>query len=107
MQFSIGTSNWRKPYLIGPSSSKVSKRHGIQRDRVADWKKAHKKRFASELAKRIDRWSSREQVNPVVLVGEHKKNVTRRRETGMPIYALWTKPRVTLHNTKIPITRER
>lgn len=34
ISFAIDTSDWRRPYLVGPATSRVAKPHGVQRDRV-------------------------------------------------------------------------
>jgi len=70
---SIDKSQWRIPHLVGPSTSGVSKQHGVQRDRVSAREQAQRERFASELAKRIARWMAQQEISPVVLVGEPKQ----------------------------------
>lgn len=74
MAFLMDQSDWRKPHLVGPgsASSRVSKRHGVQRDRVADRESAHRNRFHAALADRIVEWSGEAQFRPVVLVGEQR-----------------------------------
>lgn len=71
--FSIDTSSWRIPHLVGRSTSGVSKQHGVHRDRVAARERAQLDRFAAELAKRIARWIAQQEIDPVVLVGEPKE----------------------------------
>ena len=68
--FSVDVSSWRKPHLVGPSTSAVSKQHGVQRDRVASRMSAQRNRFVRSLAERVMRWSQEEEISPVVLVGE-------------------------------------
>jgi hypothetical protein len=68
--FSVDVSSWRKPHLVGPSTSAVSKQHGVQRDRVADRMGTHRRRFMGTLAERIMSWSQSGEINPVVLVGQ-------------------------------------
>lgn len=71
--FSVDDSDWRIPHLVGPSTSGVSKQYGVQRDRVSTREQANRERFASELAKRIARWITQQEISPVVLVGEPKQ----------------------------------
>jgi len=73
MEFSLDTSHWRKPHLVGPSTLGVSKQYGVQRDRFSARVQAHYKRFADGLAKRIAQWSEEEQISPVVLVGDRRQ----------------------------------
>lgn len=70
---SIDKSQWRIPHLVGPSTSGVSKQYGVQRNRVSAREQAQRERFASELAKRIARWMTQQEISPVVLVGEPKQ----------------------------------
>lgn len=71
--FSVDRSSWRIPHLVGPATPGVHKRRGVQRDRVASRTDAQRRRFAAALARRIARWSKREQVSPVILVGERQQ----------------------------------
>jgi hypothetical protein len=71
--FSLDASDWRKPHLVGPSTSGIAKQHGVQRDRVSARVQAQYKRFADDVAKRTVRWSDQEQISPVVLVGEQRQ----------------------------------
>src|SRR5581483_10409513 len=34
--YSVDLSSWRKPHLVGPSTSVVAKQHGVNRDRIKD-----------------------------------------------------------------------
>jgi hypothetical protein len=65
----LHTSAWRKKHLIGPSHAGVAKRRGVQRDRFAHRMEAQHARFATELARRVKRWSERHRLRPVLLVG--------------------------------------
>jgi hypothetical protein len=67
--FSADISSWRAKHLVGPSHPGVSKRHGVQRDRVRDRMAAHRNRFARELARRISRWAEEREIGPIVLAG--------------------------------------
>ena len=67
--FSIDYSSWRKPHLVGPSSSAVAKQYGVQRDRVKDRKAAQRSRFDRVLADRIMSWSNEGRISPILLVG--------------------------------------
>lgn len=71
--FSLDTTHWRKPHLVGPSTPGVSKQSGTQRDRASVRMQAQYKRFADDLAKRIARWSDNDQISPVVLVGDRRQ----------------------------------
>jgi len=71
--FSLDTSSWRKPHLVGPSTPGVSKQHGVQRDLASARVQAQYKRFAGKVAKRVVQWSDQEQISPVVLVGEQRQ----------------------------------
>jgi peptide subunit release factor 1 (eRF1) len=68
--FHVDYSSWRRPHLVGPSTSAVSKQHGVQRDRVAHRAEAQRDRFSRALRARIERWAAEEQVSPFVLVGD-------------------------------------
>ena len=68
--FSINISSWRKPHLVGPSTSGVSKQFGIQRDQVATRKAEQRNHFLRQLSKRIVDWSNEGQISPIILVGE-------------------------------------
>ncbi len=70
---SIGQSGWRKPHLVGPATPGVTKQSGVQRDRVSARVEAQRDRFAVDLARRIAYWSRKEQISPVILVGEQKQ----------------------------------
>ena len=67
--FFIDYSSWRKPHLVGPSTSAVSKQYGVQRDRVKDRMAAQRSRFVRALADRIVSWSNEGRISPVLLVG--------------------------------------
>ena len=67
--FSIDYSSWRKPHLVGPSTSAVAKQYGVQRDRVKDRKAAQRSRFDRVLADRIMSWSNEGRISPILLVG--------------------------------------
>ncbi len=82
VSFSIDTSDWRKPHLVGPATTGVSKRFGVQRDRVASRMQAQWSRFATSLADKILRWSAADQINPIVLVGD--KKMIKLVEASMP-----------------------
>jgi hypothetical protein len=65
----LDKSAWRKKHLVGPSHAGVGKRRGVHRDRVARRVEAQHKRFAVELARRLQRWSERHRLRPVLLIG--------------------------------------
>lgn len=67
--FFLDFSSWRKPHLVGPSTSGVGKQYGVQRDRVEGRIAAQRSRFAGTLAQRIARWASEGGLSPVVIVG--------------------------------------
>lgn len=67
--FSIDYSSWRKPHLVGPSTSAVPKQFGVQRDRIKDRMTAQRSRFDRVLADRIMSWSSEGGLSPILLVG--------------------------------------
>lgn len=69
----LDRSSWRTPHLVGPATPGVQKRHGVQRDRVTARMEAQRRRFAADLARRIARWSKREQISPVILVGQRRQ----------------------------------
>ena len=73
LAFSLHTSHWRKPHLVGPSTPGVSKQHGVQPDLAAARMKAQRNRFAGELAKRVVQCTRQEQISPVVLVGPQRQ----------------------------------
>jgi hypothetical protein len=64
----LDTSAWRKKHLVGPSHAGVAKRRGVERDRFARRVEAQYARFAIELARRVQRWSQRHRLRPVLLV---------------------------------------
>ncbi len=68
--FSINISSWRKPHLVGPSTSGVSKQYGIQRDQVATRTAEQRNHFLRRLSKRIFDWSNEGTISPIILVGE-------------------------------------
>ena len=65
----LDRSAWRKKHLVGPSHPGIGKRRGVQRDRLARRVEAQYARFAVELANRVQRWSERHRLRPVLLVG--------------------------------------
>jgi hypothetical protein len=67
--FSIDYSSWRKPHLVGPSTSAVPKQYGVQRDRFKGRMAAQRSHFIRVLADRIVSWSSETGVRPVLLIG--------------------------------------
>lgn len=66
---SIDVSSWRKPYLVGPSTPRVSKQSGIERNRVAVRVAQQRKRFLTEVSQRMTAWAKDADVSPVVLIG--------------------------------------
>lgn len=67
--FSVDISSWRKPHLVGPSTSAVAKQFGVQRDRVAARMAAQRDRFVRTLGQRVVAWSGERDLDQVVLVG--------------------------------------
>jgi hypothetical protein len=65
----LDKSAWRKKHLVGPSHAGVGKRRGVQRDRFARRVEAQYGRFTVDLARRVQRWSGRHRLRPVLLVG--------------------------------------
>jgi hypothetical protein len=65
----LDKTTWRRKHLVGPGHSAIGKRHGDQRDRVARRVEAHHDRFATGLARRVQRWAAQHELRPVVLVG--------------------------------------
>jgi len=68
-RFSFDISSWRKPYLVGPSTSRVSKQSGIERDRVSARVAQRRKHFLTELSQRIPGWAKDADLSPVILIG--------------------------------------
>jgi|KBSMisStandDraft_5_1062788.scaffolds.fasta_scaffold00132_41 hypothetical protein len=68
-RFSVDVSSWRKPYLVGPSTSRVSKQSGIERDRVAARVAQQRKHFLAEASRRITEWAKDADLSPVILIG--------------------------------------
>jgi hypothetical protein len=67
--FSLDVSSWRKPYLVGPSTPGVSKRHGIQRDRVSARAAAQRQHFLKKVSHRITEWAEDANISRIVLIG--------------------------------------
>jgi hypothetical protein len=67
--FSTDYSSWRKPHLVGPSTSAVPKQYGVQRDRFKGRMAAQRSRFVRALADRIMSWSREGGLSPVLLIG--------------------------------------
>jgi hypothetical protein len=67
--FSIDYSSWRKPHLVGPSTSAVPKQYGVQRDRFKGRMAAQRSHFIRALADRIMSWTGETGVRPVLLIG--------------------------------------
>jgi hypothetical protein len=67
--FLIDYSSWRKPHLVGPSTSAVPKQYGIQRDRFKGRMAAQRSHFVRALADRIVSWSSEAEIRPILLIG--------------------------------------
>lgn len=73
IDFSLDISSWRKPHLVGPSTSVVAKQSGVQRDIVADRAAQQRKQFLAQLSRRIVEWSNEGQISPVILAGEARE----------------------------------
>jgi len=56
-KYSIDLSSWRKPYLVGPSTTRVSKQSGIERDRIATRVAQQRKHFLTEVGSRMTEWA--------------------------------------------------
>lgn len=67
--FSVDKSSWRKPHLVGPSTSVIAKQSGVHRDRVRDRISAQRRRFIRSLAERIAKWRREQGVGEIFLVG--------------------------------------
>jgi hypothetical protein len=67
--YSVDISSWRKPHLVGPSTSAVAKQYGVQRDRVKNRMATQRDRFVRSLAGHIVRWSAEHGMDQVILVG--------------------------------------
>jgi len=70
--FSIDLTYWKKPYLVGPSTPRVAKQSGVERDRVAARVAQQRKHFLTGVSRRITEWAQDAGVNPVVLIGNRK-----------------------------------
>jgi len=68
-RFSVDASSWRKPYLVGPSTSRVSKQSGIERDRFSARVAQRRKHFLTELSQRIPQWAKDADLSPVIVIG--------------------------------------
>jgi len=67
--FSMDVSSWRKPYLVGPSTPRVSKQSGIERDRVAARVAQQRNHFLRVVSQRMTQWAKDADLSPVVLIG--------------------------------------
>jgi hypothetical protein len=80
--FSFDVSTWRKPYLVGPSTPGVPKRHGIQRDRVSARTAAQRQHFLKKVSHRIAEWAEDANISPIVLIGSAEE--TRAIKNNLP-----------------------
>lgn len=65
----VDISSWRKPHLVGPSTSGVAKQFGVQRDRVQSRMAVQRDRFVRTLAERIVSWAADQRLDHIVLAG--------------------------------------